>query len=211
MLRVSLLATTLALSFAATPVRAAPQSFDLDPAHTYPSFEADHMGISKWRGKFNRSTGHVLLDREAKTGTVAVEIEIASVDFGLDQMNEHAVSADLLDAKAFPTASYRGTLTRFRKGAPTRAEGELTLHGVTHPVELEILSFKCVPHPVSQREYCGADVRATIRRDAFGIDAGKDYGFDMRVALRIQVEAVAAESDAKSLADLPQAFRRVSR
>jgi polyisoprenoid-binding protein YceI len=179
-----------------TPLGAAPHRFDLDPAHTYPSFEADHMGISKWRGKFNRSSGHVMLDREAKSGSVEVEIDVTSVDFGLDKMNEHAVSADLFGVEAFPTAIYRGTLTRFRKGAPTRVEGKLSLHGVTQPVTLEILSFKCIPHPLNQREYCGADVRASLQRDAFGITAGQDYGFDMRVDLRIQVEALRAEDDA---------------
>ena len=196
MLRAPTLITALALSLGATGANAAPQRFDIDPAHTFPSFEADHLGISVWRGKFNRSQGHVRLDRAAKTGTVEVEIDIASVDFGNDEMNEHAVKADLLDAAKFPTATYHGTLTRFRKGVPTRVRGDFTLHGVTQPLELEILTFKCIPHPLSQREYCGADVRAEFQRDTFGILAGKDYGFDMRVALRIQVEAVAAEGDA---------------
>ena len=75
-------------------------------------------------------------------------------------------------------------------------EGELSLRGVTRPLALEINSFKCMPHPLHRRELCGADAVATFQRDAFGIDAGKDYGFDMTVTLRIQAEAVAVDAAA---------------
>ena len=69
--------------------------------------------------------------------------------------------------------------------------GQLTLHGVTKPVDLKILSFRCMPHPLYKREVCGADAYAVIKRDDFGIDSGKSYGFKMDVPLRIQVEAIA--------------------
>jgi polyisoprenoid-binding protein YceI len=69
-------------------------------------------------------------------------------------------------------------------------EGKLTLHGVTRPVTLTIDSFKCIPHPMYKRELCGADALAHFNRADFGLDAGKDYGFNMDVALRIQVEAL---------------------
>jgi polyisoprenoid-binding protein YceI len=71
--------------------------------------------------------------------------------------------------------------------------GELTLRGIKRPVELTILSFKCMPHPLFKRDWCGADALATIDRGAFDITTGKAYGFKMDVVLRIQVEAVAAE------------------
>jgi polyisoprenoid-binding protein YceI len=71
--------------------------------------------------------------------------------------------------------------------------GDLTLRGITKPVQLKILSFKCMPHPMVKREVCGADAIATFKRDDFGMAAGKDWGFKMDVTLRIQVEALAAE------------------
>ena len=71
--------------------------------------------------------------------------------------------------------------------------GELTLHGVTRPVVLKINTLKCIPHPVFKRELCGADALGTFSRDDFGLDAGKDYGFNMDVTLRIQVEALQVE------------------
>ncbi|HWU70490.1 MAG TPA: YceI family protein, partial [Pseudoxanthomonas sp.] len=117
----------------------------------------------------------------------------ASADFGNDKMNEAARGDMLFDTAKYPHASYRGRLAAFKDGKPGEVDGELTLHGVTKPLKLRIQSFKCMPHPVLKRELCGADALATFERDDFGMAAGKDYGFDMTVTLRIQVEAIAAE------------------
>lgn len=168
--------------------------YEIDPMHTYPSFEADHMGgVSVWRGKFNKTSGTITLDKAAKTGSVDVTVDVASIDYGLDAMNDMAKSDKLFDAAKYPTATYKGKLADFVDGKPTKVEGDLTLHGVTKPVTLTVRSFKCMPHPMFKRELCGADAAATIKRDAFGMDAGKDYGFSMDVELRIQVEAVVKE------------------
>ena len=70
-------------------------------------------------------------------------------------------------------------------------QGSLTLHGVTKPVTLKILSFKCRAHPMMQdKNVCGADARASINREDFGMAWGKNFGFDMKVDLAIQVEAL---------------------
>ena len=179
------------LALAALPAAAGSVTYEIDPAHTFPSFEADHMGLSVWRGKFNRTTGQVVLDKAAGTGTLAVEVDVASIDFGHDALNAEMAKPQYLDAVRYPTARYEGKLAGFTDGRPTRVDGSLTLHGVTRPLTLEIRSFKCMPHPVFKRDWCGADAYGTLDREAFGISAGKDYGFDMEVGLRIQVEAVA--------------------
>lgn len=185
------LLAALALAPCAT---AAEVKYELDPAHTFPSFEADHLGgLSVWRGKFNASRGTVTLDRESGSGRLEVVVDAASVDFGLDAMNEQARGASLLDTARWPEARYSGRLVDFVDGRPTRVEGELTLRGVVRPLALELRSFRCMPHPLHGRELCGADALASFQRDDFGIDAGRDYGFDMTVSLRIQVEAVAVE------------------
>jgi len=188
----ALLTALIALA-ASGAAQAAPVIYDIDPAHTYPSFEADHMGISFWRGKFNSTRGTVTLDRAAGSGQIDVTVGVGSIDFGHDEMNNHAKGADMFDATKFPEATYIGRLTAFVDGAPTRVDGELTLHGVTKPLALTIRSFKCIEHPMLKRELCGADVAVTLDRAAFGIDAGKDYGFSMEVPLRIQVEAIVRE------------------
>ena len=176
-------------SLAAGAALAAPVTYQLDPAHTYPSFEADHFGgLSVWRGKFDSSSGTVVLDREAGTGTVDVKVDAASVDFGQAKLNEHVKSAEMLDVLKYPTATYKGTLTNFKNGAPTEVHGELTLHGVTKPLNLTINSFECKMTPLSKKERCGADASGSFNRADFGIAYGDKYGFNMRVKLAIQVE-----------------------
>jgi len=119
-----------------------------------------------------------------------VTVDMASIDFGLDALNDAARGTELFDVAKYPQAAFKGRLEGFSAGVPTRLAGELTLHGVTRPLVLEIDAFKCIPHPIFKRELCGADATATFQRDAFGLDAGKDYGFSMDVDLRIQVEAL---------------------
>ena len=172
---------------------AAPATYNIDPDHTHPSFEADHMGISVWRGKFNKSSGKVNLDKGAGRGTVEVNVATDSIDFGHDKLNKWAISAELLDAKRYPRATFKGQLEGFADGAPAHAVGELTLHGVTKPFTLTINAFKCVPHPLFKRDYCGADLQGSLNREDFGMPVGKEWGFKMDVTLRIQVEAIAAE------------------
>lgn len=174
---------------------AAPVTYKVDPEHTHPSFEADHFGgMSVWRGRFNENAGTVVIDREAQTGTVDIVIDTNSIDFGLEKLETHVKSADvgMLDTAKFPTATYKGKLTKFKDGAPTEVQGELTLHGVTKPVTLTIRSFKCMPHPMKKKEFCGADAVTTINREDFGVGWGKAFGFGMDVKLAIQIEAFIA-------------------
>jgi polyisoprenoid-binding protein YceI len=198
MMRLPILALLLASGAAA----AAPVHFTIDPDHTYPSFAADHAGLSIWRGKFDHSTGTITLDRAKQTGSVHIVTQVSSINFGNPPLKQvvlrDAMPASLCKAQCaffaaakFPTAAYDGTLADFVDGAPTRVIGKLTLRGVTRPVDLKIEHFKCIPDfVVKPRERCGAEASATFDRAAFGIDAGKSFGIDMEVSLQIQVEAV---------------------
>jgi polyisoprenoid-binding protein YceI len=168
--------------------------YTLDPTHTYPSFEADHFGISTWRGKMNKTTGTVVLDRANHRGTVNVTVDLASIDFGFPDLNKWAVGPEFFNIGENPTATFSGQFAAFDADVPTRVDGNLTLHGVTRPLTLKLTSFACKPHPMLKREWCGADVFGSFQRDAFGLTAGKDYGFKMEVALRIQVEATRDEA-----------------
>jgi polyisoprenoid-binding protein YceI len=171
---------------------AAPSTYQLDPTHTYPSFETDHFGgVSIWRGKFNKSSGSFTIDTVAKKGTLDVKIDMTSVAIGNDALDAELKSDKFFDAAKFPTAVYKGTSVKFDgAGKPTDVIGELTLHGVTKPVNLKILSYKCFTNPMLKKEVCGTDAIATFNRDDFGINYGKDYGFTMPVTLRIQAEGV---------------------
>jgi polyisoprenoid-binding protein YceI len=168
---------------------AAPVTYVLDPKHTYPSFEADHMGgLSVWRGKFTDTMGKVVYDKDAKSGTIDVTVSVGSIDFGNEKLNEHAKSDELFDVAKFPTATYSGKFTKFGANGPTEAEGTFTLHGVSKPLTLKIDSFLCKPNPMTHKEVCGADATASLDRSDYGIDFGQKYGFKMWVKLQIQVE-----------------------
>ena len=181
------------LALMAGSVIAAPVTYNVDPAHTYPSFEADHLGgLSVWRGKFDKSSGTIVYDKEKAAGTVEVTIDAASIDFGLAKLNEHAKSAEIFDVEKFPTATYKGTLAKFKDGSPTEVEGQLTLHGVTKPVKLTINQFKCMVNPMSKQEFCGADASASFNRSDFGVNFGEKFGFRQEVKMQIQVEGIRA-------------------
>jgi len=147
-------------------------------------------GLSKWRGKFDKSSGTFTLDREAKKGSIDVTVQTDSISFGLPKMDEHAKSAEMFDVAKFPTATFKSTDIKFKGDVPTEAVGQLTLHGVTKPATLKINAFKCMPHPMMKVEVCGADAELTFNRDEFGVDYGKKYGFNMETKLKIQAEGL---------------------
>jgi polyisoprenoid-binding protein YceI len=180
------------LAAASSSVFAESATYNIDPSHTYPSFEADHFGTSFWRGKFNKSSGTVVLDRAAHTGSVDITVDTSSIDFGLDKMNEHARGKDMFNVAKYPTATFKSTAIKFDGDKPVAVDGEFTLLGVTKPLTLTINKFNCKQHPMLKREVCGADASAQFNRDDYGMTYGMSYGFSPLVKLAIQVEAIKA-------------------
>ncbi|MDP1682008.1 MAG: YceI family protein [Burkholderiales bacterium] len=170
------------------PAIAADQ-YTIDPTHTFPSFEIDHLGYSTQRGRFNSVQGKLSLDRDAKTGSVEVTIDAASIDTGLAKLEEVLRSADYFNAKQHPTLSFRGNKFRFEESRLSAVDGELTLLGVTHPVTLAITRFKCGLNLLRLRQACGADASATIKRSDYGLSKGLPFVGD-EVKILIQIEAV---------------------
>lgn len=186
--------TVFAALLAASLAQAAPTTYIIDPAHTYPSFEADHMGLSYWRGKLKKNSGTIVYDKANGSGSVEVQMDLSSIDFGLDAMNAWASGKDFFNvAEKGSAATFKGRFDGATNGVPARVVGELTLNGKTQPMTLTVHQLKCIPHPLYKRDFCGADASGSFNREAFGLAAGKDWGFKMDVNLRIQVEAVAKE------------------
>ena len=200
--RMAAVGVAFLFALATTTIHAAAAIYEIDPNHTHPAFEVDHQGMSMWRGLFRKTLGTVTLDAAAGTGTVDIIVDVASVDFGNDKLNDtaaYSTAPAILEAALFPTAHYVGTLNGFANGAPTVVDGSLTLHGVTRPLVLNIVKFKCIPnHPNFKREVCGADAVGTFNRAEFGVTVGRAYGFNMDVTLRIQVEAIRTTPEATS-------------
>ena len=188
-------AAVVLLAAASSAALAAPVTYQVDSRHSYPSFEADHFGgVSVWRGKFTSTSGTITLDRTAKTGTVDISINTASVQTGDAELDTHLKSKDFFEVDKYPTASFKGKITKFKDDAPAEVQGDLTLRGVTKPVTLSLSSFKCLMHPMKKgTELCGADAHTTINREDYGMVFGKNFGFDMRVKLAIQIEATATK------------------
>lgn len=168
------------------------QTYTIEPNHTYPSFEADHFGISFWRGKFNKTSGSVVLDKAKKTGSIDIVVDTNSIDFGHEKMNEHAKGKDMFNVAQFPTATFKGSSIKFNGDTPVAVVGEFTLLGVTKPLTLNITRFKCIDHPMLKKEVCGADAHATFNRADFGLSYGVPR-FSPEVKLAIQVEAIKAD------------------
>lgn len=183
-----------ALGFIAGSAVAVPTTYNLDPKHTYPSFETDHFGgVSVWRGKFTRSSGVVTLDVAARTGTLDVSIDAESIDTGNAPLDTKVKSADFLDVSKYPNATFKGSSFRFDGDRPVAVTGDFTLHGVTKPLTLKIDSFKCFAHPLLKKEVCGAEVSAQFDRADYGVNWGTNLGFKMLTRLQIQVEGVKAD------------------
>lgn len=148
----------------------AADTYQLDPQHTYPSFETDHFGgLSIWRGKFKKSSGTVVLDRAAKTGTVDVTIDMSSVDIGNDKLDAELVTDKFFDAAKYPTATYKGTQIRFDGDKPVEVIGTLTLHGVTKPVTLDVKFNGAGTNVLDTKYTAGFEVSGKIKRSDFGM------------------------------------------
>ena len=183
-------------AMAALPALAAQEEFVVEPGHTFSQFGVSHLGISTQRGRLGRATGRIVLDREAGTGSIDVEIDARSASTGNPALDAVVRGEDYLDAERFPTITFRSRRVAFEGGVPRRASGELTLAGRTRPVELEVVRFGGTRLPFLVRTTCGADAVASVRRSEFGMTAHAGLVGE-EVRLEIQVEAVRQEPAAE--------------
>ncbi|MDB5809520.1 MAG: polyisoprenoid-binding protein [Betaproteobacteria bacterium] len=175
----------IALSVAA-PARGAVESFTADPAHTFPSFELTHGGdFTITRGFFQKTAGKITLDRVAKTGSIEIVVDTASMTTG-HAGRDNIVRATWFKVEQYPQMIYRSANVKFSGDVPSGAEGELLLAGVIKPVTLVITSFKCRPHPVNKKLQCGADGTAAIKRIDFGLNAASSVGDDIKILFQIE-------------------------
>jgi polyisoprenoid-binding protein YceI len=167
---------------------AAPETYTIDSTHTFPSFEVSHLGFSTQRGRFNKTTGSIVLDRAAKKASVDISIDANSISTGLEKLEAHLRAEDFFDVTKYPTITFKSTGAKFKGDKLAAVSGDLTLHGVTRPITLTVTSFFCGPNPVYKKDACGADAVATLKRSDFGINYALPAVGD-EVKLLIQVEA----------------------
>jgi len=174
-----------ALPFAPSALAA---EYTIDPAHTYASFEIDHLGFSTQRGQFKQSSGTVEFDADEKTGHIDITIDAASLDTGFALRDDVLRSDTWFNVKDFPAIIFRSQKFVFSDDKLTAVEGSLAMLGEIRPMRLEISRFKCGLNLVSRKRGCGADAAGVLRRSEFGLNNGLPF-IGNEVRLHIQVEA----------------------
>ena len=167
----------------------AADSYSIDSRHTFPSFEISHLGFSTQRGRFNATKGKIMLDRSAKSGSVDITIDTASIDTGLDKLEEHLRGPDFFNTAAYPTMTFKSSKITLNGDAVSRVDGDVTMLGVTKPLSLTATHFRCGIHPVLKKEICGTDLTGSLKRSEFGMKYGLPAVGD-EIKLMIQVEAI---------------------
>ena len=188
MQKLSKLTAALVLAAAvATPALAAPETFVIDGTHTFPRFSYNHFGYSTQLSRFDKTTGKVVFDKVAKTGSVDIVIDTKSVNTGYTTFNDHIQGEDFLDTAKFPTATFKSTKVIFEGDKPAKVEGNLTLKGVTKPVTLTVTSFQAMPHPMLKKDAIGANAYTVVKRSEF--NAGKyapNVGDEVRIDIGLE-------------------------
>ena len=169
---------------------AAPVTYKVDSSHTFPRFSYSHFGYSTQQSSFQKTTGTVVFDAEAKTGSVDISIDMTTVNTGFEVFNGHIQGADFFDTAKFPTATFKSTKVVFAGDKPASIEGNLTIKGVTKPVTLTVTSFQAMPHPMMKKPAIGANAYTEVKRSDFGAGKYAPYvGDDVRID--IALEAIA--------------------
>ena len=162
-------------------VAAQAENYVIDPFHTVPYFEVDHLQTATMRGRFDRATGKFSIDRAAKTGSVELEIPTATVNTGdTDRAgrprtrDEHLKNADFFNVQEFPTMTFKSTKVVFKGEDPVSIEGNMTMLGVTKPVTLTLERWKCGSDMRTQgkRYQCGGNASGSFKRSDFGMKFG---------------------------------------
>ena len=162
-------------------VAAQVENYVVDPYHTVPYWEVDHLGFATMRGRFDRATGKFSIDRAAKTASVELEIPTATVNSGDTDKgqrprtrDEHLKNADFFNVQEFPTMTFKSTRVVFKGDEPASIEGNLTMLGVTKPVTLNLERWKCGSDIRTQgkRYQCGGNATGSFKRSDFGMKFG---------------------------------------
>lgn len=167
-----------------------------DSSHTTVGFSVRHLGLSKVRGRFETVTAQVTVGDDLASSAVTAEIDMASVSTGNKDRDAHLTSTDFFGAENNPKMTFvskeiTGT------GEEYKLTGDLTLNGITKPVELDVEFFGTSVFPVDQSTRAGFSATGSLSRKDFGIEFNMALGGDKvmisdKVALELDVQLVAA-------------------
>lgn len=184
----TLLCVFAGIATVAVSVTANAETYELDPAHTYPYFSISHLGFSTLRGRFNNTTGKVTIDKAKGTGSLEIVIDVNSIDTAHEKRDKHLRSPDFFNAAEFPKMTYKSSKVTINNDS-AMVEGNLTMMGVTKPISLKVEKISCGVHPFSKKEVCGFDATGTIKRSDFGMNYGAP-GIGDEITMYIEAEGV---------------------
>ena len=183
---------TLALAFAATSAFAADR-YEFDTNHRNVRFTFNHFGFSNISGSFEQLDGHVMLDTADLTkSSVEVTIPIASIHTGVPKFDEHLKSADFFEAAKFANATFKSTGVTSSGEGKLAVAGDLTMHGVTKPVTLDVTVNKLGEHPMAKAPWAGFDATTTIKRTDFGLGLyAPNVSDDVKITISVELKGPA--------------------
>ena len=175
----SIRATTALLLLALAPLAmasksniAAKETFNIDSVHSTAIFRVQHLGAGNFYGRFNELEGTI--DWDAENGpSFDVSIKIESVDSGNEALDRHLKNADFFDAKQFPTMTFKSTGAK-KMGDNWKVMGEMTMHGVTKAVEVDMEFVGRAD--VGRGDRVGFETTFTVKRSDFGMKWGVEKG-----------------------------------
>lgn len=186
-----ILAAALLAAFAA-PAFAAPTTYTIDPNHSQVRFGWTHFEFSNIEARFNDVAGTFTYDPEnVAASSVEATIGIASVDSGVAKLDEHLQSPDFFDTAKFGTATYKSTAVSESGSGKLKVDGELTVHGVTRPVSLDVTINKIGPHGMTKKPSAGFDATTSLKRSDFGVGL---YAPNVSDEIRIEITIEATDS-----------------
>ena len=189
--RIALGALALAWPFAVLP---APESYTLDPLHTYPHFAVDHLGVSTLWGRFDRSSGKFTIDRATRQASLDLIVETGSLTTGDSEKgsrarsrDDHLRGADFFNVAEFPRMTFKASQVKFDGDNLAEVAGQVTLLGVTRPLTLKIERWTCKDNPFNKKPMCGGNASGAIKRSEFGMKYGLPaVGDDIRLYVEFE-------------------------
>lgn len=187
-----ILATALLLAGNAV---AAPVSYKIDANHTDVIAGWSHFGFSNPVARFGGVDGMIAYDADhVGQSSVKVTIPLSGLNSGIPDLDEHLRSGDFFEAEKYPEITFNSTKAEAAGTNKLRVFGDLTLHGVTKPVVLDVTLNKAGEHPLGKRAAIGFDANTTIKRSDFGIGKYVPNVSD-EITIRITTEAMVPKAD----------------
>jgi polyisoprenoid-binding protein YceI len=175
-------------------------TWDIDPVHSHVGFVARHLMVSKVRGNFTKFEGQIITAEDPMKSSATATIDTTSVDTSNEQRDGDVAGENFLDTANHPTMTYRSTGIR-QDGKKLLVDGELTIRGITRPVELTLEVNGFGPDPFGNTK-AGFSATGEINRTDYGITAnmaipGGGVMVSEKIQLTIEVEATLHVAEAK--------------